>query len=86
MTSQEMLIAAVVSLAGAIAFLFKTSRSQSEKQNSTSERLGYLEGRANGIEELSKKTLNVVHSAIAEQDPLPTCNYPKEDTNEDRRP
>lgn len=55
-------------LGGAIAFLFHLFVKQTAEQRALAERVGRLEGEAKGIEELSAKTLETVHKAIAERD------------------
>ena len=72
-------LAAGGGLASAIAVLFKIimrlnkermddARSRAEDHSSLSERVGKLEGEKQGIEMLSKKTLDAVHDAIVERD------------------
>ena len=61
-------VAAGTILGSAVAVLFKLAIGLFKTQSKQAERLGRLEGERNGIVELSKKTLEVVHSAIAERE------------------
>ena len=52
-------------LAAAVTFLFKIILKQVAAQSG---RIGKLEGEHKGIKELSAKTLEIVHNAIAERE------------------
>lgn len=72
-------VTAVGGLVSAIGFLFKLlmkankermeeSKERAKEHAMLCERVGTLEGERRGIEALSKKTLEVVHSAIADKE------------------
>jgi hypothetical protein len=65
-----------VSMATAITYMFKTIMKESKNRRLESEklyqRLGTMEGRHKGVENLSKKTLQVVHDAITEREEYET--------------
>ena len=65
---ESLIISAGAAMAAAITFLFKVIMSQSSEQSKLNGRVGKLEGEHKGISELSKKTLEVVHNAIAKDD------------------
>lgn len=65
-------------MAGAIGFLFNIIMKQAREQSAMNGRIGKLEGEHEAITELSKKTLEVVHSAIKD-----TCSEcPKNPDNQ----
>tara|TARA_R110000851_G_scaffold241359_3_gene393976 strand:- start:286 stop:504 length:219 start_codon:yes stop_codon:yes gene_type:complete len=55
-------------LAAAVTFLFKIILKQGAEVAAQSGRIGKLEGEHKGIKELSAKTLEIVHNAIAERE------------------
>lgn len=78
MIESATLLTGISTLSLAVAFLFKhianlsklRLESERERRIESSEmnkRMGLLEGRNDGIENLSKKTLEVVHNALAER-------------------
>lgn len=57
-------------LSGAVAYLFTVVMKQSSKQEEMSRKIGHLEGKQDGIEEMSKRVLNTVHTSIIYKDSI----------------
>lgn len=57
----NLLVGAAAAMTTAIAFLFRTVMDLHKDQRDLSERFGKLNGRQEGIEELSEKVLTIVH-------------------------
>ena len=67
-TLMTLIIAAGTGLAGAVSVLFKIVMKQSDEQQALSKEVGKLQGKQDGIRQLSADVLQTVHEACSENE------------------
>jgi len=67
-------VGAGTALSAAIGILWKSVMDLSKNLTQTNKQLGILEGRQEGIQNLSKQVLDTVHRAVTARDSVPPFN------------